>query len=97
MLAPGSDPIETLRLLTEIDGVGDQLAHVIVMRALSWTDAIPITDAVLQRAAGVSSASALDACAEQWRPWRTYATLHLWLEDEARESAANISRPARTG
>ena len=97
MLAPGSDPIETLRLLTEIDGVGDHLAHVIVMRALSWTDAIPITDAVLQRVAGVSSASALDACAEQWRPWRTYATLHLWLEDEARESAANISRPARTG
>lgn len=84
LLAPGSDPIGTRRLLTEIAGVGDQLALVIVMRALCWPDALPVTDRALQRAAGVSSASALQACGEQWRPWRTYAALHLWLADEAR-------------
>jgi AraC family transcriptional regulator of adaptative response / DNA-3-methyladenine glycosylase II len=84
VLSPGSDPIETQRLLTEIDGIGDQLALVIVMRALSWTDALPVADPALQRAANVSSPSALQACAEQWRPWRTYAALHLWLEDGAR-------------
>ena len=80
LLAPGSDPIATRQLLTEIDGVGDQLAHLIVMRALSWPDALPITDTSLQRTAGVASAGALEACAEEWRPWRTYAALHLWLE-----------------
>jgi DNA-3-methyladenine glycosylase II len=56
----------------------------IVMRALSLTDALPVADSALQRAAKVSSAGALEALGEQWRPWRTYAALHLWLEDEAR-------------
>jgi AraC family transcriptional regulator of adaptative response / DNA-3-methyladenine glycosylase II len=83
-LSPGSDPIETRRLLTEIDGIGDQLALGIVMRALSWPDALPVADSALQRAAKVSSASALEALGEQWRPWRTYAALHLWLEPKAR-------------
>jgi AraC family transcriptional regulator of adaptative response / DNA-3-methyladenine glycosylase II len=84
VLSPGGDPIETRRLLTEIDGIGDQLALVIVMRALSWPDALPVGDSTLQRAAKVASPSALETCAEQWRPWRTYAALHLWLEDKAR-------------
>lgn len=84
LLAPGSDPLATLRTLAEIDGVGDQLAHVIVMRALSWPDALPVSDAALQHAAGMSSASALETCAEEWRPWRTYAALHLWPQDPAR-------------
>ncbi|MGZ3437769.1 MAG: DNA-3-methyladenine glycosylase 2 family protein [Gemmatimonadaceae bacterium] len=83
-LSPGSDPIETRRLLTEIDGISDQLAIGIMMRALSWPDALPVADRALQRAAKVTSTSALDALGEQWRPWRTYAALHLWLEPKAR-------------
>jgi AraC family transcriptional regulator, regulatory protein of adaptative response / DNA-3-methyladenine glycosylase II len=86
VLSPGSDPIATRGLLTEIDGIGDELALGIVMRALSWPDALPVADTGLQRAAKVSSASALEALGEQWRPWRTYAALHLWLEDGARTS-----------
>jgi 3-methyladenine DNA glycosylase/8-oxoguanine DNA glycosylase len=39
-----------------------------------------VSDPELQRAAGVSSLIELEECAEQWRPWRTYAALHLWLE-----------------
>jgi AraC family transcriptional regulator of adaptative response / DNA-3-methyladenine glycosylase II len=97
VLGPGSDPIETRRLLTEIDGVGDHLAQVIVMRALSWPDALPTTDVALQRAARVKSASALEACGEEWRPWRTYAALHLWLKDEARTSPLIGSSAAVTG
>jgi len=50
------------------------------MRALYWPDALPATDRMLQRAAGVSSTGALLARAEQWRPWRAYAALHLRLE-----------------
>ena len=33
----------------------------------------------LQQAAGVTSAKALLALAEQWRPWRAYAAQLLWL------------------
>jgi AraC family transcriptional regulator of adaptative response / DNA-3-methyladenine glycosylase II len=83
ILAPGSDPVATRQLLTAIDGVGDQLATVIVMRALSWPDVLPSTDHALQGVTGVSSASDLHALADQWRPWRSYAALHLWLESEA--------------
>jgi AraC family transcriptional regulator of adaptative response / DNA-3-methyladenine glycosylase II len=78
-LVPGSDPVETHGLLTAA-GVDDQLAHLIVMRTLSWPDTLPATDPELQKAAGVLSVSALDALAEEWRPWRTYAAMHLWLE-----------------
>lgn len=49
------------------------------MRALYWPDAFPTTDRTLRRAAGVKSVSALVARAEEWRPWRAYAALHLWM------------------
>ena len=62
--------------------VGDRLASTIVMRALYWPDAFPFTDRTLQRAAGVSTAQALRVRAERWRPWRAYAAVHLWLQDE---------------
>lgn len=42
-------------------------------------DAFVATDRRLQRAARVTSAKALLALAERWRPWRAYAALHLQL------------------
>jgi len=78
-LEPNSDVSATRRALMEIAGVGDRLATTIVTRALHWPDAFPIADRVLQHAAGASSPRALRARAEQWRPWRAYAALHLWL------------------
>jgi 3-methyladenine DNA glycosylase/8-oxoguanine DNA glycosylase len=66
----------------EMDGVGERLATMIVMRALYWPDAFPASDPALQRAAGASSRRALRARAERWRPWRAYAAQHLWLQDE---------------
>ncbi len=83
-LEPGSDVAATGRALVEIDGVSERHATVIVMRALSWPDAFPASDRALQRAAGVSGAGALLVRAEQWRPWRAYAALHLWLQDAQR-------------
>ena len=79
-LEPGSDPGATLRVLRDIDGVGERLAATIVMRALSWPDAFPASDRSLQRAAGVPGAPALQGLAERWRPWRAYAALHLRLD-----------------
>ena len=82
-LEPGSDVVTTRRALTEIAGIGDQVATTILMRALHWPDALSLTDRALQRAAGVSSAAALRARGERWRPWRAYAAMHLWLEGDA--------------
>jgi AraC family transcriptional regulator of adaptative response / DNA-3-methyladenine glycosylase II len=79
-LERGSDVAGTRRALLEIDGVSERHATVIVMRALSWPDAFPASDRALQQAVGVSGAGAVLARAEQWRPWRAYAALHLWLE-----------------
>ena len=78
-LAPGADVPSTLRALAEISGVGERTATAIVMRALRWPDAFPSSDVLLQRAAGVTGASALRRMAERWRPWRAYAAAHLAL------------------
>lgn len=83
-LEPGGDVASALRGLKEIDGVGERLATSIVMRALGWPDAFPLPDRALQRASGASTPGQLRERAESWRPWRAYAAVHLWLEDEAR-------------
>jgi AraC family transcriptional regulator of adaptative response / DNA-3-methyladenine glycosylase II len=80
-LEPCGDPRATRRTLMEL-GVGDRIATTIVMRALCWPDAFPTSDRALQRAAGVSGRSELRARAEQWRPWRAYAAIHLRLQLE---------------
>ena len=78
-LEPGADVPSTLRALAEVSGVGERTATAIVMRALQWPDAFPSSDVLLQRAAGVTGASALRRVAERWRPWRAYAAAHLGL------------------
>jgi AraC family transcriptional regulator of adaptative response / DNA-3-methyladenine glycosylase II len=81
-LAPHSPLAGTHHALVQTHGVGDRLATTIVMHALGWPDAFPASDPALQRAAGVTSPRQLLARAEQWRPWRAYAALHLWLRRE---------------
>jgi AraC family transcriptional regulator of adaptative response / DNA-3-methyladenine glycosylase II len=52
------------------------------MRALGNPDAFPAGDLGLRRGARAlglpSTAGALTAHAERWRPWRSYAAHHLW-------------------
>jgi AraC family transcriptional regulator of adaptative response / DNA-3-methyladenine glycosylase II len=87
-LHAGGDPVATRRALLAVDGVGEQLANTIVMRALSWPDAFPIPDGgTPQVHIGLRSAS-LEAMAEKWRPWRAYALLHLWTDEERRYATA---------
>jgi AraC family transcriptional regulator of adaptative response / DNA-3-methyladenine glycosylase II len=64
-LERGSDVAATRRALLELGGIGERLATLIVMRALSWPDAFHTKDRALQ------------VRAEAWRPWRAYAALHL--------------------
>jgi AraC family transcriptional regulator of adaptative response / DNA-3-methyladenine glycosylase II len=87
-LDPGSDVGAAHRALRAIEGIGERLATTIVMRAMYWPDAFPASDAVLQRAAGEANPRMLRARAEEWRPWRAYAALHLWLHAEGPGAAA---------
>ena len=84
-LQPGSDVVATHRALLAMDGVGERLATMVVMRALYWPDAFPTADPALQRAAGAAGRRELREHAERWRPWRAYAAQHLWLDTEERE------------
>lgn len=77
LLSPGCDPADVRRALLELDGIEPVRATRIVMHALSWPDAFPADDPALQRAAGASGPTDLLARAEDWRPWRAYAALHL--------------------
>jgi AraC family transcriptional regulator of adaptative response / DNA-3-methyladenine glycosylase II len=92
-LQPGSDVVATHRALLEMEGLGERLATIIVMRALYWPDAFPTADPALQQAAGAASRRELREQAERWRPWRAYAAQHLWLQNE--EAAGGAQRDSR--
>jgi AraC family transcriptional regulator of adaptative response / DNA-3-methyladenine glycosylase II len=79
-LEPGQDVAATQAALADVEGIGPGRASAIVLRALHWPDAFAPSDRRLQRAAGVAGAGALRLRAEEWRPWRAYAALHLRLE-----------------
>ena len=67
-----------------LPGIGPWTAHYIAMRALGHPDAFPAEDLVLQRAlpndGSRMTARMLSSHAEQWRPWRAYAVIHLWRD-----------------
>lgn len=82
----------TVEQLQKLPGIGAWTASYIAMRALSDPDAFPVTDLGLRRAlerAGLNvNPRGLLARAEAWRPWRAYATHHLWA------SLADIPAPS---
>lgn len=74
----GSDPNATGELLQTVKGIGPWTANYITMRALSWPDALPKEDIALRNALGRVTPKQVLQTAEAWRPWRSYACLHLW-------------------
>lgn len=66
--------------LLDLPGIGEWTAQYIALRCLSWPDAFPHTDLIIRRAFPGLSPQQILAAAEQWRPWRGYATLHLWRQ-----------------
>jgi AraC family transcriptional regulator, regulatory protein of adaptative response / DNA-3-methyladenine glycosylase II len=75
-LHPGVDRDEALAKLLSLPGIGPWTAGYIGMRALSDPDAFLPTDAGVLRALRRLGGTVADA--EHWRPWRSYATHHLW-------------------
>ncbi len=77
-LEPGVDPDRTMAQLVALPGVGPWTANYIAMRALRWPDAFPKEDVALRKRLGGVTAAEAEALSQPWRPWRSYATLHLW-------------------
>ena len=79
LTGPAEEVIESLAALP---GIGAWTAQYVALRALGEPDVLPAADLVLRRAASTNheplTARELEARAEAWRPWRSYATLHLW-------------------
>lgn len=73
-----ADVEATMAALLGVPGVGEWIAQYIAMRALSWPDAFPHTDLAIVRALAVDGPAGALRAAEQWRPWRAYAAMHLW-------------------
>lgn len=69
--------MEIGKLMT-IPGIGAWTAQYIAMRAMGWPDAFPHTDHGVKKALEPLSEKAILELAEEWRPWRSYATINLW-------------------
>jgi len=75
-LDPGSDREAVREQLLELPGIGPWTADYISMRALANPDVMLETDLIIRRMLerhGVGPEQT-----EQWKPWRSYAAMHLW-------------------
>jgi AraC family transcriptional regulator of adaptative response / DNA-3-methyladenine glycosylase II len=79
-LDPIADRDETRARLLALPGVGPWTVDYVAMRALGDPDAFPGTDLVLKR-------MAVDLTPDRWRPWRSYAAMHLWIDHLATTGA----------
>jgi AraC family transcriptional regulator, regulatory protein of adaptative response / DNA-3-methyladenine glycosylase II len=71
---------EAQAALLALPGVGPWTASYVRMRVLGDRDAFPAADLGVIKALDALGVPRADhvAVAERWRPWRAYATLHLW-------------------
>ncbi len=89
----GTDAEEVRWTLRTLPGIGPWTADYIAVRGLGHPDVMLSGDLGVRHAlAGLGLAhtpGAVDELARSWRPWRSYATLHLWgyrPDDQARAS-----------
>jgi AraC family transcriptional regulator of adaptative response / DNA-3-methyladenine glycosylase II len=77
-LDAGASPEADIEKLVTLPGIGPWTAHYIAMRASRWPDAFPTGDVGVCRNLGGVSAKQADEMSQAWRPWRSYAAMHLW-------------------
>ncbi|GEE03827.1 putative 3-methyladenine DNA glycosylase AlkA [Gordonia spumicola] len=92
-LHAGVDASDLRADLLRLKGVGYWTADQVVMRVTGDPDVLPRADLVIDRALADLGAGPDDATS--WRPWRSYASMHLWrrqlahlIEDRASEQGA---------
>lgn len=72
---------DTVKQLTALPGIGEWTAMYIAMRVLQWPDAFLPTDLGVIKALGCREQKEILRRAETWRPWRSYAVMHLWAKE----------------
>jgi AraC family transcriptional regulator of adaptative response / DNA-3-methyladenine glycosylase II len=77
-LEPESDVEATIDALMGLPGIGAWTANYIAIRALRWPDAFLANDLVVLKALGETRPAHALRRSESWRPWRSYAVMHLW-------------------
>ena len=80
-LEPGNDhhdPERMIERLAELPGIGHWTANYIAMRALCWPDAFAKEDIALRNNLGGVTAKRAEEMSQAWRPWRSYAMMHIW-------------------
>jgi AraC family transcriptional regulator of adaptative response / DNA-3-methyladenine glycosylase II len=76
-LDPGADREEAGRALLAVPGIGPWTAALVGLRGLADPDVWLPGDLALRRSLATLGSTDADA-ATRWRPWRSYAVLHLW-------------------
>lgn len=74
----GAHPEVAIGRLLALPGIGPWTAHYIAMRALRWPDAFPKEDIAVRNNLGGVSARQAEEVSQAWRPWRSYAVVHIW-------------------
>ncbi|HSC52843.1 MAG TPA: hypothetical protein VLC98_04450 [Phnomibacter sp.] len=84
----GKSNEDIIALLTQIKGVGQWTVEMLLMFSLGREDVFPTDDLGIQQAMiklyGIKAGNKkelqlkMQRIAEKWRPYRTYACLHLW-------------------
>jgi AraC family transcriptional regulator of adaptative response / DNA-3-methyladenine glycosylase II len=93
---PHHNPDDVIRRLTGLPGIGQWTAHYIAMRAMRWPDAFPKEDIAVRNSLGGVTAKEAEALSQSWRPWRSYAVMHLWGKAKSAPSTAPRSHRPRT-
>jgi AraC family transcriptional regulator of adaptative response / DNA-3-methyladenine glycosylase II len=77
-LEPGADRAATEQMLLALPGIGPWTAGYVALRGLGDPDVLLDTDLAIRQTAERLGITDLARYAERWRPWRSYAMLHLW-------------------
>lgn len=80
-----ADRLRTRAALLELPGVGPWTADYIALRALGDPDVFLPTDLGVKHAAELLGIPEIARRSEDWRPWRSYALMHLWTALTATE------------
>lgn len=92
-LEVGADSEALRSSLCTIPGIGSWTADYIAVRGLGHPDLMLSGDLgvrhALARLGRASTPAAVDALARQWRPWRSYAMVHLWGSHQHKQARAS--------
>ena len=91
-------PVEVTAALASLPGIGEWTAQYVSLRALGEPDIFMAGDLILRRMVGEDGKElaprAAEARAERWRPWRSYAVMHLWRRAALQAAGRAAARAA---